>query len=169
MANNFEKLREAFGGMHKSNAIDRFKKEKAEQSTHRKSQLIALKILRTLRQLGMSQKEFSERLGVSQQQVSKWVKGSENFTIDTIDKIEKVLGIDLIEIKSNDISIKKLNIKTVFHKKYISSLWETFESNIVIYNNISIQSPTKNSYVSHVLKSDPITETSKYCSEEQFT
>ncbi|WP_312331649.1 helix-turn-helix domain-containing protein [Sphingobacterium sp.] len=166
MANNFEKLREAFGGMQKSNAVDRFKKEKAEQSIHRKSQLIALKILRTLRQLGISQKEFSEKLGVSQQQVSKWVKGSENFTMDTIDKIEKVLGIQLIEIKSDDIFIKKLNIKAVCYKEHISSLWATFESNIVV---IPIQRPAKNLNVSHALKSEPITETSKYCSEEQFT
>jgi len=59
---------------------------------------IALMIGRWLRANGMSQKELAERLGYSPQYVSKIVKGSENLTLETITKIEKVLGIKLIEV-----------------------------------------------------------------------
>jgi transcriptional regulator with XRE-family HTH domain len=63
-----------------------------------KSQAIALKILRTIRAQGLTQKELAEKLKVAPQQVSKWVKGQENFTLETLVKIEQVLNISLIEI-----------------------------------------------------------------------
>ncbi|MFM9949429.1 MAG: multiprotein-bridging factor 1 family protein [Saprospiraceae bacterium] len=59
---------------------------------------IALAIGRWLRANGMSQKELAERLGYSPQYVSKILKGSENLTLETISKIEKVLDIKLIEV-----------------------------------------------------------------------
>jgi ribosome-binding protein aMBF1 (putative translation factor) len=64
----------------------------------RKSQAIALNILRHLRANGISQKDLAEKLNVSPQQVNKWVKGGENFTLDTISKIENALGISLISV-----------------------------------------------------------------------
>ncbi|MEN9612498.1 MAG: hypothetical protein RLZZ628_3312 [Bacteroidota bacterium] len=65
-----------------------------------KSQAIALKILRTIRAQGLTQKELAEKLKVAPQQVSKWVKGQENFTLETLVKIEQVLNISLIEIST---------------------------------------------------------------------
>ncbi len=62
----------------------------------------ALRILRTLKSRNISQKEFAEMLGVSPQQVSKIVKGQENFTYQTINKIEKALSISLMEIITSD-------------------------------------------------------------------
>lgn len=59
---------------------------------------IALMIGRWLRANGITQKELAERLGYSPQYVSKILKGSENLTLETITKIEKVLGIKLIEV-----------------------------------------------------------------------
>src|SRR3546814_13126986 len=74
-------------------------KQKREYGDSRKkSQLVELKILQTLRKRGLSQKHFAEQLNVKPQQVSKWVKGSENFTFETIEKIEKALGITLIDV-----------------------------------------------------------------------
>lgn len=64
----------------------------------RHSQYIALTILRTLRAKKISQKELAERIGVSPQQVSKIVKGSENLTLETISKLEAALGVPLIEV-----------------------------------------------------------------------
>ena len=62
------------------------------------SQAVALLILRSIRAKGMSQKDLAEILNVSPQQVNKWVKGSENFTFETISKIENALGIKLINV-----------------------------------------------------------------------
>lgn len=99
--NKFEQLRQATGGFKKSDTIDRFRQELAHTESRKKSQLVALKILRTLRTRGMSQKQFADQLNVTPQQVSKWVKGSENFTFETIEKIEKALGIILIDVVHN--------------------------------------------------------------------
>lgn len=40
-------------------------------------------------------------MGVSPQQVNKRVKGSENFTIETLIRLGDVLGIDIIQVRSN--------------------------------------------------------------------
>jgi plasmid maintenance system antidote protein VapI len=69
-----------------------------------RSAKIAIKILSVLRnnrkenRLPNSQKDLAEMMGVSPQQVNKMVKGSENLTLETISKIEKALGIQLMEI-----------------------------------------------------------------------
>lgn len=65
----------------------------------KRSQAVALKVLRTLRAKGLSQKELAEQIGVSAQQVNKWVKGNENFTFETISKLEIALGVELMSIK----------------------------------------------------------------------
>jgi ribosome-binding protein aMBF1 (putative translation factor) len=58
---------------------------------------IALAVLRTLRKTGMTQRDLAERMGCSPQYISKVLKGSENLTLETICKMEKVLQIKLIE------------------------------------------------------------------------
>jgi transcriptional regulator with XRE-family HTH domain len=83
-----------------------------------KSQAIALKILRTIRAQGLTQKELAEKLNVAPQQVSKWVKGRENFTLETIAKIEQVLNISLIEIR-NEHPLLEAKQVVVFEKKAI--------------------------------------------------
>lgn len=68
-----------------------------------KSQFIALKILRTLKQKGLSQKDFAQLMSVSPQVINKWLKGGENFTLQSLSKIEDVLKISLI-IDFNNVS-----------------------------------------------------------------
>ena len=63
-----------------------------------KSRVIAINILNQLRKLGMSQKDLAEQLQVTPQTVNSWVKGNSNFTIETIVRIEEVLGIELIGV-----------------------------------------------------------------------
>lgn len=64
----------------------------------KRSQGIAIKVLRTLREKGLSQKDLAASLSVSAQQVNKIVKGGENLTLETISKLENALGIQLIEV-----------------------------------------------------------------------
>ena len=49
-------------------------------------------ILDILERKGMSQKEFAGLLGKSESEISKWMKGTHNFTEETIAKIELALG-----------------------------------------------------------------------------
>lgn len=69
---------------------------------------IAIRILSTLRanktdgKYPNSQKQLAELMGISSQQINKILKGNENLTLKTINKIEKTLSIQLIELKSNE-------------------------------------------------------------------
>jgi ribosome-binding protein aMBF1 (putative translation factor) len=69
-----------------------------------KSAKIAIRILREIRAQkptnGMSQKMLADQMGVSAQYINKVVKGQENLTLETISKIEEVLGILLMEVPS---------------------------------------------------------------------
>lgn len=58
---------------------------------------IAMAVLQALREKGITQREFAGLMGCSPQYISKIVKGSENLTLETICKMEKVLQIKLIE------------------------------------------------------------------------
>jgi len=64
-----------------------------------KSRIISINILVRLRKLGMSQKDLAEKLQVTPQTVNSWVKGTTNFTIDTIVRIEEVLEVELIGVR----------------------------------------------------------------------
>lgn len=71
----------------------------------RYSQQVAVRILRTLREKKISQKDLADLLKVTPQTVNKWVKGSENFGFFTIGKIEKALDIKLMHIYENNNSL----------------------------------------------------------------
>ena len=62
----------------------------------RHSQKIAVKVLLQMKQEGLTQKALAERMGCSQQYVSKILKGKENMSLDTQSKLEDALGISLI-------------------------------------------------------------------------
>ena len=49
-----------------------------------------------MRTLNMTQKNLAERMGCSQQYVSLLLKGSENLTLETVAKLEKVLDFKLL-------------------------------------------------------------------------
>jgi ribosome-binding protein aMBF1 (putative translation factor) len=74
----------------------------------KKSIKLAIILNRILRKKGMKQKELAELLGVSAQQVNKILKGSENLTLDTIERIEKVLGIELITLMHENVNSLEL-------------------------------------------------------------
>lgn len=76
-------------------------KEKAEwrkqnRSWLKKSAHVALTVIGELRRRGMTQKELAEKMGLSAQQVNKIVKGQENLTLETLDKLERALNIQLL-------------------------------------------------------------------------
>lgn len=62
--------------------------------------LVANRIADALKAKGISQKRFSEMTGRSESEVSEWLSGDRNFTIDTLSDIKKYLGIDLLNTSS---------------------------------------------------------------------
>lgn len=64
----------------------------------RRSQAIAVKILDKMDEMQWTQAQVAERIGCSQQYVSRIVKGSENLTLEMISKIEDALDIKIFSL-----------------------------------------------------------------------
>ncbi len=86
------------------NWLEQADKYEVDKNWLDKSALIAIKILRTIRNQSISQKELAESIGVTPQYINKVVKGRENLTLETVCKIERSLGISLISVPAYEIS-----------------------------------------------------------------
>ena len=64
----------------------------------RKSVKIALRVLDAMEEKQITQKDLADLLQVAPQRVYTILKGEENFTLDTIVKLEKALQIEIIEV-----------------------------------------------------------------------
>lgn len=62
----------------------------------RHSQHIAMMMLDKMEALGMTQRVLAERMGCSQQYVSRILKGHENLSIETMCKIEDALDLAIL-------------------------------------------------------------------------
>jgi len=85
----------------------------ANENWLNKSAKIAITILQTIREKGLTQKDLAEKLNISPQQINKILKGQENLTLETISKIEVVLGINLMKVSSfnDDLSITAMPLE----------------------------------------------------------
>ena len=85
---------------HKSETPSKWREEaewrRDNWSWLRHSQKIVVKVLLQMKQDGLTQKALAERMGCTQQYVSKILKGKENMSLDTLSKLEDALGINLI-------------------------------------------------------------------------
>ena len=54
-----------------------------------------------LQEKGMTQKDLAEKLGKSEAEISKWMRGTHNFTISTIIKLECALGGSILSVCNN--------------------------------------------------------------------
>lgn len=59
---------------------------------------IASRIDALLAEKGLSQKEFAEMMGKRESEVSKWLKGTHNFTLRTLSKISAILDSPVIQV-----------------------------------------------------------------------
>ena len=68
----------------------------ANKNWLRYSQHIAMMMLDKMEEQGLTQKSLAEKMGCSQQYVSKILKGRENLSIETLCKIETALELSLL-------------------------------------------------------------------------
>lgn len=59
---------------------------------------IAERISEVLKSKNLTQKDFAKQLHKQESEISKWMTGRHNFTVQTIAKIETALGCKLISI-----------------------------------------------------------------------
>lgn len=64
--------------------------------------ILAAKIAEGIKKMGLSKKEFAEKMGKRPSEISKWLSGDHNFTINTLFDIEDTLNINIININKNE-------------------------------------------------------------------
>ena len=78
-----------------------WRKEAEERQANKEwlrySQMIAMKMLDRMEELGLTPKKLAERMGCSQQYVSKVLRGKENLSLETLCKIENALDLHIVQ------------------------------------------------------------------------
>ena len=57
-----------------------------------------------LQNKGLRQKDLAAMLGKKESEISKWMRGTHNFTIDTLVSIEESLGETILEVSKETVS-----------------------------------------------------------------
>lgn len=94
---NIEKL-DKIAKPRSEKAIGRARLRKENREWLRLSQDIALAIHYYIRKSGMTQKDLAEEMNVSAAYIGKLLKGGENLTLETICKIQHVIGERIISV-----------------------------------------------------------------------
>lgn len=102
--------------------------------------IIATKISRRIRELGMTQKEFADRIGKSAPEVSDILSGDRNLTIDTMSDIERVLDMRLLDTTLMDsCKMEKectINVKTSQKSESYYSTTDSVDLLPYVYDNL---------------------------------
>lgn len=118
------------------NWIEIAEKLEQDQTWLDKSAKIALSVLSALKDLKMSKQELADKMGVKAQYISRIVKGTENLTLETISKLEKALGKDLMSIPDYSFRTKadyNMYTKNIHWTTPISCSFTTKGTNILSY------------------------------------
>jgi len=86
---------------------------------------IGAQIFEYMKEAGINQRQLAEKLDKNESEISKWLNGSHNFTIETIAKIEDVFNKDIILVPlfaKEDLGIKYQISSSGF---ITSPLWKT--------------------------------------------
>lgn len=99
----------------------RAKLDRSKRRSISRAQLFALELLDYMDENGIKQNELAKKMGVSAQQINKIVRAKSNLTFETLDKIEKALGIVItnpqIETQRNaHSSIIRNKMEVVYNK-----------------------------------------------------
>ena len=85
----------------------------ANEGWLRRSHAIAFEVLEALDEKKLTQKKLAAIMTVTPQYVNNIVKGRENLTLETIAKLEKALGIELMTIVKFQRKVTEISKQTV--------------------------------------------------------
>jgi transcriptional regulator with XRE-family HTH domain len=51
---------------------------------------------------GLGKKQFADKVGRKPSEITKWLSGTHNFTIETLSDIEQVLGVRILNLSSRN-------------------------------------------------------------------
>lgn len=127
----------------KNNTSSKNKERIAKRAMLRESREIAFKVLERLDELGWKQKQLATKMDVSPQYVNKLVKGKENFTLETLVKLQQILDIAILanyQEKKEQVSVEFKGeeetaiVQTVFAFSY------AFNVPLVIGESVEVKS-----------------------------
>ncbi|WP_158859681.1 helix-turn-helix domain-containing protein [Lunatibacter salilacus] len=96
-------MSELFNSIQVSGEVDRFVDHSFD---------VVNKIHSILEKQGKTQQDLAALLGKSESEVSKWMRGTHNFTLKSIAKIEAVLDEKILEfVKDDEIILKKESLR----------------------------------------------------------
>ena len=87
---------------------------------------IAVRIGDALLRKGWSKTDLANAMGKKAAEISKWMSGQHNFTIETIAKIEAVLGEDIISVKKYRKPVNGYAQMSADKRKYLSDTKEKY-------------------------------------------
>jgi ribosome-binding protein aMBF1 (putative translation factor) len=70
----------------------------AQQTDTDRKMRIASIINDAMRAKGLGKKQFADKVGRKPSEITEWLSGTHNFTIETFAHIEKVLNIEILNI-----------------------------------------------------------------------
>lgn len=131
--------------MTKNSIKERAKKVPAEiKLLVSRSIAIAKQINRILERQGKTQKDLANLLGKKESEISKWLRGTHNFTIKTIGKIETVLGEQIFLTADEAVqNITIYNAVVIDKKEQAICFQPTQETNYIAIENGKKYSVTK--------------------------
>lgn len=97
-------------------------------------------IIRERKRLGLDQKEFAEKLGVSQSLVSRWENGNSNFTIKSLAEIATKLDMCLdikIKRKIDIVQVDRFEMSNYVKKEDYVPMHNYYKGNGFVLNKFS--------------------------------
>lgn len=97
-------------------------------------------IIRERKRLGLDQKEFAEKLGVSQSLVSRWENGNSNFTIKSLAEIATKLDMCLdikIKRKIDIVQVDRFETSNYVKKEDYVPMHNYYKGNGFVLNKFS--------------------------------
>jgi transcriptional regulator with XRE-family HTH domain len=75
---------------------------------------LAAKIDKARIKMGLSKKQFAEKLSKSPSEITKWLSGTHNFTSDTLFDIQQLLAVELLNFEDKPVEeIWQLSVEVV--------------------------------------------------------
>jgi transcriptional regulator with XRE-family HTH domain len=56
----------------------------------------------TMKAKGYDKKQFADKVGRKPSEITKWLSGTHNFTIETLSDIERVLGVRILNLSNRN-------------------------------------------------------------------
>jgi len=88
----------------KENIIDNWLNDNGDPEVSRlvkRNLAIADRVSHILKEKNINRSTFAEMLGKKPSEITKWLSGTHNLTMKSVDKMEVILGVELIKVVQN--------------------------------------------------------------------